>query len=864
MGKRRLRSKLIETFSKKSVWQVLLALLMLSLCLFFVKNQHLELVAIQDKLENANLFYVGIGFLFTIFYILLQGLMYQYSFKSIYQKVGLKTACILFLKRNVVSVFLPAGGFSSLAFFTKPIEQKNITKTQIHFASYIYGLCGIVSVAVVAIPTLLYMLLKNSITSNEMFAFGGLILLIFILVFAAYSLMKEGVVYRFVIRYVPDLAMILDELRNQKVSKKNFILVNILSFFIEVVGIAHVYIAMLALGISPSFEAAIIAYVVMVMLLIVSPFLRGMGAIEVTMTYTLVQYGFTTIGAASVTLLFRFFEFWLPLLTGAVTFILKKDNLLLRILPSIIILILGIINIISAITPSIPARLHLLESILPLDVINISNFLVIVFGFMLIILSMYLLRGVKTAWWLAVVITALSVLGHIAKAFDYEEATLALISCAALIYTKKQYSVKPDPRLARLSITTFLITFACVFLYGILGFYFLDKRHFQIDFSWTASIKTFLKIFFLFDAGELHPHTKFARNFLFSIYFFGFAAISFVLFSILRPFVKDQQSEESEVDEAEKLVQKYGKSSLDYFKTYLDKYFFFTADREAFISYKVGGNYAIVLEDPVCADVNKMTEAIVEFEKYCRDNGLKALYYRVPEASLPIYTSLKKKHLIIGQEAVLDLSTFSLQGGKMKSIRNAIKKVETSGYHLKIHEAPVKDGVLQKLKSVSDEWLKDNNRDELYLSQGIFDFETLKITPILTVENAEEQVVAFVNIMPDYFPESGTYDLIRKTNAAPNGSLDFLMVSMFEYFKTKNIRYVNLGLATLSGIEKGENFTEKTMKFAYENIRSFSHYKGLRDYKEKFGPDWKNKFLIYDNSYDLLQIPSAISKVTKE
>ncbi|HVA99453.1 MAG TPA: phosphatidylglycerol lysyltransferase domain-containing protein [Bacteroidia bacterium] len=864
MTKRRLRTKIIETFSKKSVWQVLLAVLMLSLCLFFVKNQHLELVAIQDKLENASLFYVALGLLFTIFYIFLQGLMYQFSFKAIYQHVDLKSATILFLKRNVVSVFLPAGGFSSLAFFTKPIEQKNVTKTQIHFASYIYGLCGIVSVAVVAIPTLLYMLFKQSITSNEIVAFGGLIFLIFILVFAAYSLMKEGFVYRLVIRYVPDLAMILDELRNQKVSKKQFLLVNLFSLFIEFVGIAHVYIAMLALGIQPSIEASIIAYVVMVMLLIVSPFLRGMGAIEVTMTYTLVQYGFTTVTAASVTLLFRFFEFWLPLLSGAVTFILKKDNLLLRILPSIIILILGIINIVSAITPSIPARLHLLESILPLDVINISNFLIIVFGFILIILSMYLLRGVKTAWWLAVVITALSVLGHIAKAFDYEEAILALISCAALIYTKKQYSVKPDPRLARLSITTFLITFGGVFLYGIIGFYFLDKRHFQIDFSWKESIKAFLRIFFLFDAGALHPYTKFGRNFLYSLYFFGFAAISFVLFSILRPIVQSPETEENENDEAQQLVEKYGKSSLDYFKTYMDKFFFFTSNREAFISYKVGGNYAIVMEDPVCETAEKMKEAIAEFEIYCRDNGLKALYYRVPETSLPVYTSLKKKHLIIGQEAVLDLNSFSLQGGKMKSIRNAIKKVETSGFQLKIHEPPIKDGVLQKLKHVSDEWLRDNKREELFFSQGIFDFETLKITPILTVENAEEQVVAFVNIMPDFYPESGTYDLIRKTSAAPNGSLDFLMISMFEYFKTKNVRYVNLGLATLSGIEKGENFTEKTMKFAYENIRSFSHYKGLRDYKEKFFPNWNNKYLIYDNSYDLLQIPSAISKIMKE
>ena len=53
------------------------------------------------------------------------------------------------------------------------------------------------------------------------------------------------------------------------------------------------------------------------------------------------------------------------------------------------------------------------------------------------------------------------------------------------------------------------------------------------------------------------------------------------------------------------------------------------------------------------------------------------------------------------------------------------------------------------------------------------------------------------------------------------------------------------------------------MKFAYEKIRSFSQYKGMRDYKEKFNPVWYDKYLVYDNDYDLLQIPAALAKVIK-
>ena len=204
-----------------------------------------------------------------------------------------------------------------------------------------------------------------------------------------------------------------------------------------------------------------------------------------------------------------------------------------------------------------------------------------------------------------------------------------------------------------------------------------------------------------------------------------------------------------------------------------------------------------------------------------------------------------------------------MEGGNKKSLRNALKKVSEKGFKATVHIAPIKDGLLQKIKAVSDEWLMDTERSEIIFSQGMFVWEELKQQTIITVENAEEKVVAFLNIIPDYVKGEATYDLIRKAKDAPNGIMDFILVELFNYLKSENYVSVNLGFAPMSGLDDAHTFPERSMKFAYEKIKSFSHYKGLRDFKEKFSPEWHNKYLIYEHDYDLLQVPVVLTNVIK-
>ena len=110
--------------NSKLIAQFFLTALFFGLGIWFLKHERAELAEVKTTLLTSQWQWVVLGILITGIYITLQGLMYVASFSSIQCKVKLRDTIGLFLKRNLISVFLPAGGVSSLAFFTGPLEKK--------------------------------------------------------------------------------------------------------------------------------------------------------------------------------------------------------------------------------------------------------------------------------------------------------------------------------------------------------------------------------------------------------------------------------------------------------------------------------------------------------------------------------------------------------------------------------------------------------------------------------------------------------------------------------------------------------------------------------------------------------------------
>ncbi|MBS1656403.1 MAG: DUF2156 domain-containing protein, partial [Bacteroidetes bacterium] len=380
-----------------------------------------------------------------------------------------------------------------------------------------------------------------------------------------------------------------------------------------------------------------------------------------------------------ITILYRVFEFWLPLALGLISFAWKGKQLFIRIAPAILIFILGLINIISVVTPPLAYRLRLTKKFLPVEAIHASNILVLFLGLALLVTSAFLIKGLRSAFYMALILSAVSLVGNLTKALDYEEASFAAVIFILLLLNAKQYRIRSSIKWVRLGIVSVVAVFVAVCIFGFVSFYFIDKKHFNVDFTWRQSILHTAKIFLLVQDGDLNPVTRFGHEFISVIRILGFVAWGFFVFTLIKPYLHLNNTHETLREKAKFLLNEYGNSAVDYFKLYKDKLFFFSDLHDAFIAYRIANGFAVVLEEPVCAEDNKL-EVLEEFDQHCRKMGLKSAFYRVDENSIQWFNQIRKQKVLIGQEAILEISSFSLEGRDRKSLRNGLNSLQKKGF----------------------------------------------------------------------------------------------------------------------------------------------------------------------------------------
>ena len=201
-----------------------------------------------------------------------------------------------------------------MAFFNHPASARLPSTAQQYLASALYVFASYASLVLVAIPGLLALLWQGTLSGNVVAAFVGMTSLMGLLYGLWRGMQHSERWVEKLNRYVPALGAVLAEMRRQPVRRGSLFRIVALSLGVELCGVVHLWIAARALGYPAGFELALVGYTVATMFYAVSPFMRGLGLVELSLTYVLVQYGIPKVPAVSVALYYRFFEFWFHLL----------------------------------------------------------------------------------------------------------------------------------------------------------------------------------------------------------------------------------------------------------------------------------------------------------------------------------------------------------------------------------------------------------------------------------------------------------------------------------------------------------------------------------------------------------------------
>lgn len=351
-------------------WKPALAAVVLALSVVFVQREGPQLAQAMRQLPHTPLWVAALATGVTGLYLLCCGLMYIGGFGAAGARMPMGEALHLWLRRNFLGVFLPAGGLSSLAFYNRSLRHPTavrpaLSDQQIYTGSLIYLATGYGSLLIVTLPVLT-LGLGQQVLGTSAWAVGLMTGLLVGVGWLAQSFRTQGWAYRMGQRYAPTLLATLEPLRTQSLAKGPLMLSLAASVGVELCGVAHVTLAIKAVGGHPTPMLALTTYVVATLFFAFSPVMRGLGAVEASMTLVLTRVGGLPLPLAlGATLYYRLFEFWLSLLLGLLNFIWQRGNLVLRVLPAFLTLVLGVINLLSALTPALTHRLTLLEGLLP-------------------------------------------------------------------------------------------------------------------------------------------------------------------------------------------------------------------------------------------------------------------------------------------------------------------------------------------------------------------------------------------------------------------------------------------------------------------------------------------------------------------
>jgi phosphatidylglycerol lysyltransferase len=486
--------------------------------------------------------------------------------------------------------------------------------------------------------------------------------------------------------------------------------------------------------------------------------------------------------------------------------------------------------------PETVNRIEWISHLLPLPVVDLSHFVGSLVGTVLLFLSWGIWKRLDAAFSLTLAALVLGIVVSLLKGADYEEAILLSLAVAALIPCRS-YFYRRSALLSQPFSIGFLATVAAVIV-SVIWLGLFSYRH--VDYS--------NELWWQFEFNADAP--RFLR---------GLFATAIVFIGVLAARLMRPPETASPVPTAEDFAdverilatQPIAEGNLAFLG---DKRLLFNDDRTAFIMYAIEGGSFIAMGDPVGTE-DERAELAWKFRALSDRHRGNTVFYEVTDEELPVYVDLGLRLYKLGEEAVVNLPLFGLEGSDRKKLRASVNRLERDGATFDVVQKENVHAMMPELRRISEEWLADKGTREKGFSLGFFDETYLSRFPIAVVR-MNGALVAFANLWPSGTKVELSVDLMRYTKDAPAGVMEYLFTKIMIWGKENSFAKFSLGMAPFSGMDDRvmSPLWNRVGALLFRHGEHFYNFQGLRQYKDKFDPDWSPRYLAGPGGLALAEV----------
>jgi phosphatidylglycerol lysyltransferase len=579
----------------------------------------------------------------------------------------------------------------------------------------------------------------------------------------------------------------------------------------------------------------------------------GLGVFE-TVIVLMLSTRFPANQVLGALLAYRVLYYWLPLIVAAlllgvqeilrkrerfIVFVRLFEHWVSPVAPQVLAFsafIGGAILLFSGTTPAVGQRIGFLKNLVPLPFLELSHFVGSVAGMGLLLLGRGLQRRIDAAYHLTVGLLIAGILASLFKGFDYEEAVVLLLILAAIWPTRRYFYRKASLFSQRFNAGWLAAIF--IVLGGSLWLGYYSYRHVQY-------------------AGSLWWRFAFggdASRFLRATVGVVVLGLFFAAARLMRPAPpRPAETSPQELEKAYRIVCNSVEVSAN-LALLGDKRLLFSPEGDAFIMYAVEGRSWIAMGDPVGPE-SRWPGLVWNFRELSDRYGGRTVFYEAGHDHLHLYLDLGLSLLKLGEEASVSLADFTLEGSARRRLRYTKRKLEKEGCRYEVLRPESVAALMDELKYISDAWLMEKNTREKGFSLGFFQPDYIRRCPVAVVIR-NGRIEAFANLWTGARRESLSIDLMRYLPDAAEDVMEYLFVCLMLWGKERGYRWFSLGMAPLSGLENQAlaPLWNRLGAFVFRHGEHFYNFQGLRQYKEKFDPRWRSKYLVSPGGLALPQI----------
>src|SRR5579859_6072547 len=483
-------------------------------------------------------------------------------------------------------------------------------------------------------------------------------------------------------------------------------------------------------------------------------------------------------------------------------------------------------------------------------------------GFMLIYVSVALRKRKRRAWRGAVVITTVLSAAHLLRDdIRPVEGAVSLALLAMLITARSRFTAKADQRNRWFALTVFTEFVSVAVVTGMAMLYAAPHQVVGNPSFWTRLKEVVVSLYG--DSGFVKLRSeRFDDIFHGTLFVFGLVSAIITVMLALRPSEPIAHLSEQDEGRLRELLDKQGgRDSLGYFALRRDKSVVWSSSGKAAVTYRVVLGVALASGDPI-GDPEAWPGAIQAYHDLVEEYGWTPAVMGCSELGATVYQrEMGLSAIELGDEAVVNVCDFSLDGRPMRGVRQACTRVSRAGYDVQVRRVGDVDKTeIDQLVKAAESWRGDAVERGFSMALSRLGDPTDPRCVVATARR-DGDLQGLLHFVP-WGCDGLSLDLMRRDRRADNGLNEFMIASVVEQCPQLGVKRVSLNFAVFrDALERGARIGAGPIARGWRRLLLLAsrwwQIETLYRFNVKFRPDWEPRFISFPSTRDIPRIAVA-------